>query len=154
MDNNFKQLIRLCGVDIDGNKKIYHALTKIKGVSFSFSNALCKMANLDKEMKIGNLGDKELEKVKEIIDNPEKHKLPSWLLNRRKDYDEGKDIHLYSSDLKLRKEFDVKKLQKIKSYRGIRLSKGLPVRGQKTRGHFRKGKAIGVKKKKGGKKGN
>ena len=58
IDDNFKQLIRLCGVDIDGNKRIYHALTKIKGVSFSFSNVLCKIANLAKWMKIGNIGDK------------------------------------------------------------------------------------------------
>lgn len=153
MEKNIKQLVRICEVDIDGNKKLHHALTKIKGVNFSLSNALCNIANLKKEIKIGELSDKELNKIKDIIDNPSKYKLPSWLLNRRKDYDGGEDRHLYSNELKLRKSFDIKRLQKIKSYRGLRHAQGLPVRGQSTRSHFRKGKALGVKKKKGSKKG-
>lgn len=153
MEKSIKQIVRICDVDIDGNKKLYHALTKIKGVGFSFSNSLCKIANLNKEMKIGEVSDKDLDRIKDIINNPIKYKVPSWLLNRRRDYDSGEDVHVYSSNLKLRKSFDIKRLQRIKSYKGLRHSKGLPVRGQSTKGHFRKGKAVGVKKKKGGKKG-
>jgi len=153
MEKTIKQIVRICDSDIDGNKKLCHALTKIQGVNFSLSNALCRIANLDKEMKIGELSDKDLNKIKEIIDNPLKYNVPSWLLNRRKDYDSGDDIHIYSSNLKLRKSFDIKRLQKIKSYRGLRHAKGLPVRGQSTKAHFRKGKSVGVRKKKVGKKG-
>jgi small subunit ribosomal protein S13 len=153
MEKNIKQIVRICDVDIDGNKKLHYALTKIKGVNFSLSNALCKIANLNKEIKIGELSDEDLKKIKDIIDNTSKYNVPSWLLNRRKDYDSGEDIHLYSSNLKLRRSFDIKRLQKIKSYRGLRHAKDLPVRGQSTKAHFRKGKAVGVKKKKQRKKG-
>jgi len=54
----------------------------------------------------------------------------------------------------LQTEFDIKRLKKIKSYRGLRHVLGQPVRGQRTRGHFRKNKAVGVTgKAKKGKKG-
>ena len=55
--------------------------------------------------------------------------------------------------MKLQNEFDIKIMKKNKSFKGIRHSMGQPVRGQKTRSHFRSGKSIGVKKPKGGKKG-
>jgi small subunit ribosomal protein S13 len=72
--------------------------------------------------------------------------------NRQKDFDEGEDKHISASDLRLRKDFDVKRLRKIKAYRGIRHAAGLPVRGQRTKANFRKNRkksgAVGVKKKK------
>src|SRR3989344_2028209 len=77
---------------------------------------------------------------------------PSYLKNRQKDFDDGKDKHILGSDLKLREEFDIKRLKKIKSYKGARHSAGLPVRGQRTKSHFRKNRkksgAVGVKTKK------
>ncbi len=59
----------------------------------------------------------------------------------------GKDKHLTGNELKLQKEFDIRFLKKIKCYRGMRHAYGLPVRGQRTRGNFRKGAAVGVMKK-------
>src|SRR3990167_8425454 len=58
------------------------------------------------------------------------------------------DIHLLTSDLKLQKDNDIKRMKKIRSYKGVRHSIGQPVRGQRTRSNFRKGSAIGVNKKK------
>ena len=55
-------------------------------------------------------------------------------------------MHLISTDLKLRKEFDIKFMKKIKSYKGMRHASGLPVRGQRTRAHFRTGTSLGVVK--------
>ena len=46
----------------------------------------------------------------------------------------------------LQNEFDIRRLKKIKSYKGIRHSLGQPVRGQRTKAHFRKGRAVGVKR--------
>ena len=71
------------------------------------------------------------------------------MLNRQKDFEVGKNKHLVGSDLDLRKEFDIKRLKKIKSYRGLRHLVGLPMRGQRTRSHFRKNrsKGAGIKKK-------
>jgi len=141
-----KIIVRIANTDLDGNKHIYVALRKIKGVGFMFSNAICNLLNFDKKKKAGTLDEKEVKAIEDLIASP--GKFPKWLLNRRKDYDTGEDLHITSAKLKLRKEFDIKRLKKIKSYRGMRHAFGLPVRGQRTRGHFRKGKAVGVQKKK------
>ncbi|MBU2633818.1 MAG: 30S ribosomal protein S13 [Nanoarchaeota archaeon] len=141
-----KSIVRLINTDIDGNKSLNNALRKIKGISFMFANAICNLLNLDKNKKIGLLTPEEIKKIEVVVDNPEK--LPNWMLNRRKDYDTGKDLHITTSKLKLTKEFDLKRLKQLKSYRGMRHAWGLPVRGQRTKGHFRKGKAVGVQKKK------
>ena len=126
--------------------KIYPGLAKIKGVSWGLSNAVCKAIKMDKNRKIGSLTQKEIEKISEFIKNP---KLPGYLLNRRRDFSTGEDKHLVGSDLELQTEFDIKRLKKIRSYKGIRHSVGLPVRGQRTRGNFRKNKrkGAGIRKK-------
>ena len=144
--DKIKVMIRVANTDLIGNKHIYIALRKIKGVGFMFSNAICNLLNLDKQRKIGTLEENEIKAIEALIANP--GKFPKWLLNRRKDYDTGEDLHIVGSRLKLRKEFDTKRLMKIKSYRGMRHAFGLPVRGQRTRAHFRKGRAVGVHKKK------
>ena len=63
-------------------------------------------------------------------------------------YETGNDGHLLTSDLDFTKDNDIKRMRKIKSYRGNRHTRGLPVRGQRTRGSFRKGKTVGVSKRK------
>ena len=57
------------------------------------------------------------------------------------------------SDLELARDFDIKRLKKIKSYRGIRHVAGLPTKGQRTRANFRKNKKKGAGIKKKSKKG-
>lgn len=143
------RLIRILSKDIPGNKKLYVGIQAIRGVSWSFANAVCKKLNLDKSKRIDELSEEEIKKISEFIKNPS---LPSFLVNRRKDYDTGKDKHLHGADLDLQKEFDIKRLKKIKSYRGIRHMAGQPVRGQRTKSHFRSNRkktgAVGVKIKK------
>lgn len=140
-----EKIIRIMQTDIPGNKQIYIGLTKIKGVSWSFSNAICNKLGLDKKRKIVSLSAEEIKKIEDFIRKPE---LPDFLLNRRKDLESGKNTHLSGSDLELSKDFDIKRLKKIRSYRGLRHALGQPSRGQRTKAHFRqKGKAIGVLKK-------
>ncbi len=148
MAENIKQLVRILNVDIDGSKRVYYGLRKIKGVSYSLSGAVCNSLGIDRDRKVGSLNEEELKKIGDVIKNPKNYNIPEWMLNRRKDFDSGDDLHLVSSDLMLRKEFDIKRLKRIKSYRGMRHQAGLPVRGQRTRSHFRKGKTVGVSKKK------
>jgi small subunit ribosomal protein S13 len=71
------------------------------------------------------------------------------VLNRRIDFETGEKGHLTGSDLDLKKEFDIKRLKKIKSYKGLRHNVGLPVRGQRTKANFRRNrkKSGGIKKK-------
>ncbi|MEX0932622.1 MAG: 30S ribosomal protein S13 [Candidatus Pacearchaeota archaeon] len=141
-----ERIVRILSKDIEGGIKLYPGLTKIKGISWSFSNAVCNALKLDKGKKIGDLTEAEIIKITEFVKNP---KLPQFLLNRRFDFSEGKDGHLNGIDLELQNEFDIKRLKKIKSYRGYRHMSGLPMRGQRTRGNFRRNKAkgVGIKKK-------
>ena len=150
-----KYFVRIANTDLDGNKPIHHALIKIKGISYMFSNAICNVAGIEKTKKAGYLSDDEANKIDEIIKEPSKFKIPSWLFNRKKDPEENLDKHLVSSTLSFIQDNDIKMMKKMKSYKGIRHSLGLPVRGQRTRSNFRrnKGKVMGVKKKEGTKAG-
>ena len=146
-----ERMVRILSEDIEGAMNVYAGLTKIKGVSWGVANAVCKELKLDKNRKIGSLSPEEIKKISEFIKNP---KIPSYLLNRRRDFETGENRHLSGSDLELQKEFDIKRLKKIKSYRGMRHAAGLPTRGQRTKGHFRKNKpkGAGIRKKGGEKK--
>ena len=146
-------LIRILGTDIPGNKNVYVGLTRVKGISFAFSKAICHILNIEQSKKIQDLNEQEIKKITEFAKNP---KVPAFLVNRRFDFDEGINRHLITTELDLRKEFDIKRLKKIGCYKGVRHTRGLPVRGQRTKSHFRtraKHKAIGVKVKSTGKKG-
>jgi len=154
--DDFKYFVRVASTDLEGNKQIHHALTKIKGVSFMFSNMICTLAGIDKSSKTGNLKDDQIKKLDDVISDPLKFKAPVWILNRRKDYEDGLNKHLSGSDLTFSKENDIKRLKKIKSYKGMRHGVGLPVRGQRTKSNFRRNKgkgSLGVKKKSGAKSG-
>ena len=146
---DFKHIIRIVNTDLDGHKPISHALKKIKGVSSIFANAICLTTNINKTKKSGELSDAEVKKIHDVLKNPEGAGFPSWMLNRRKDYETGVDKHVLTSDMDFIQNNDVRRLMKTKSNRGLRLAAGLPVRGQRTRSNFRrnKGKVQGVKRK-------
>lgn len=144
-----EKIIRISSKDIPGKMFVYPGLTRIKGVSWTLSNAVCKKLKIDKRKKIQELNSGEIKKIEEFLKNPE---IPSHLLNRKADPETGKNVHLTGVELDLRKDFDIKKLKKIKSYRGYRHIAGLPVRGQRTKSHFRKNRAKGSGIKKKGKK--
>ncbi len=141
-----ERIVRILDEDIEGAMRIYAGLAKIKGISWSMANAICKKLKIDKNRKVGSLTDAEVKKISNFIKNPE---IPSFIFNRRFDFETGKQRYLTGTDLELQKEFDIKRLKKIKSYRGIRHSAGLPVRGQRTKSHFRKNKkkGAGIKRK-------
>jgi len=145
---DYFSIIRILQTDIPGNKKVLVGLTYIKGVSWSICNALCKILRIDSQKKIADLSEKEIKQITEFLQNP---KLPEFLLNRRNDFETGESAHLIGTNLDMKKEFDIRRLKKIRSYRGLRHAFGHPTRGQRTRANFRskKGKtAVGVKRKK------
>ena len=97
-----------------------------------------------------------MKKIEDILTNPTNYGFPNWLLNRRKDPEDGASKHIISTDLSFTQDNDIKLLRKIKSYKGVRHSLGLPTRGQRTKANFRKNKGkvhLGVKKKPGAKSG-
>jgi len=134
-------LVRVLGKDIRGDKQLFAGLTQIKGISWSFSNAMCRVLKLDEKKKIQDLTEEEMKKIEAFVKDPQ---IPGFLKNRQNDFEDGEDKHLTGADLKLRGEFDVKRLKKIKSYKGVRHSANLPVRGQKTRSNFRKNRKPSV----------
>ncbi|MFH1358644.1 MAG: 30S ribosomal protein S13 [archaeon] len=147
-DDKKFSIVRILQTDLPGNKNILTGLTYIKGVSWSISNAICKILKMDPSKKVYELNEEEIKKITDFLNNP---KLPDFLVNRRRDFESGEDRHLITSSLDMKKEFDIRRLKKIRSYRGLRHAFGHPTRGQRTRSNFRtKGKkkaVVGVKKK-------
>ncbi len=147
MSEDFRHRLRVIGTDVDGNLKTSYALTKIKGISLSLANAILGKTGISPDKRAGFLTETEIERIEEIIKDPAKSGLPNWLLNRRKEMETGKDLHLVSADLVLRTKMDIEKMKEIKTWRGYRHAYGLKVRGQRTKTTGRAGKALGVKKK-------
>ncbi len=135
------------GTDVQGTLKTVYALTGIKGISLRLSNAILKKAGVNPDVRVGFLAETEINKIEEIIKQPTKYGLSSWLFNKRKNGKTGKDIHLTSADLVLRTKMDIDEAKEIRSWRGYRHAYGLKVRGQRTKTTGRAGKALGVKKK-------
>jgi small subunit ribosomal protein S13 len=147
MSKEFRHIIRIADTDLDGALKVAEALTKIHGVGVGLSYAVLRKAGIDMEARLGFLSEAETKRIEDILMDPLKHGIPAWLLNRRKDLETGKDMHLLGSELVLRTKLDIDAMKNMKSWRGYRHSYGLKVRGQRTRVTGRKGKALGVKKK-------
>ncbi len=145
----FKHIVRVANVDLPGAKKIRFALTNIKGVGINFADAVCITAKVDRKEPAGNLSDNDVQKLNAVVSNPKQHGIPGWMFNRKKDDETGEDKHVLTGTLNYVHENDLKRLKKIKTLRGVRHLKGLPVRGQRTRSNFRKskGKVVGVTKK-------
>lgn len=135
------------GSDIDGSKKVAYGISKIRGVGPNFAHAVVKAARVNPDARVGNLSEAELSRVEDVIRDPLKHGIPVRMVNRRKDVETGRDLHLVGADLALRTKTDIDFMKDIRTWKGIRHSLGLKVRGQRTRTTGRSGKAVGVKKK-------
>ena len=139
-------IMRLAETSLDGNKPVGIAIRRVKGIGIMFSNALMDKSDFGGK-KLGELSDQELKALEDMIANPTKHGIPAWMFNRRKDPLTAKDKHISVSELVFQGKLDINELKKIKCYRGMRHGLGLTVRGQRTRGSFRKsGKVVGVSK--------
>jgi len=147
LSREFRLILRLMGTDVDGTKKVAFGLSKIRGVGHNYAQAVVKATRINPDARMGSLSEGELSKLEDAIRDPAKHGIPSRLFNRRKDLDTGRDMHLVGPDLALRTKADLDLMKDIRSWKGIRHSLGLKVRGQRTRTTGRSGKAVGVKKK-------
>ncbi len=147
LERSYRYIVRIAATDIDGELKTVYGLAEIKGVGVNLANAICRVLGIDPNMKIGYLTDEEIEKIEDVLKDPLKYGIPAWMLNRRKDYTTGKDMHLIGADLIYYVKQDIEREKKIKSWRGIRHALGLKVRGQRTRTTGRLGATVGVRKK-------
>lgn len=147
MPEEFKHIVRIAGKDLAGGKRVQLALADLKGVSVAFARAVAYAANVDPFEKLGTLDREHVKKLESILRSPGEHGIPSWMFNRRRDYETGKDLHLIGADIDMALRTDIGRERRIRSRRGIRHELGLPVRGQRTRTTGRKGMTVGVKRK-------
>ena len=149
---SMKTIVRIAGKDLNGDLPIYGALHAIKGIgqrtARNMAIAFEKATGKSFDTKLGELPEDLNRKLEEVVLNPANYGLPLWSLNRRKDFETGLNSHLIMSDLDFAQRKDFQRLNDIKSYRGLRLSWGLTVRGQRTKStHRGKGPVVGVLKK-------
>ncbi|THH30938.1 hypothetical protein EUX98_g3268 [Antrodiella citrinella] len=145
----FQHILRLLNTNVDGKRKIMYALTEIKGVGRRYSNLVCKKADVDLNKRAGELNSDELERLVTIIQNPTQFKIPVWFLNRQRDIVDGKNSQILSNGVDSKIRDDLERLKKIRAHRGLRHFWGLRVRGQHTKTTGRRGKTVGVSKKRG-----
>ena len=121
-------MARISGVNIPTNKKVNIALTYIFGIGRKFALDICKNASIDMSKRVSELNEDEVNKIRDLID---------------KDYS-------VEGDLRRKISLDIKRLNDLGCYRGLRHRKKLPVRGQRTHtnARTRKGKAVAIAGKK------
>ena len=147
MSQEFRHIVRIMGSDAAGTLKISYALTEIKGIGMSLSNSILKKAGVNPDTRVGFVTEAEIGRIEDVIKDPAKYGIPFWLMNRRKDAETGKNMHLITAELVLRSKMDIDQAKEVRSWRGYRHAYGLKVRGQRTRTTGRKGRAVGVAKK-------
>lgn len=146
-NEEFQHILRVLNTNVDGKKKIMFALTSIKGIGRRFANIVCKKADVDMNKRAGELSAAELDNLMTIVANPRQFKIPDWFLNRKKDYKDGRYSQVVSNALDMKLRDDLERLKKIRNHRGLRHYWGLRVRGQHTKTTGRRGKTVGVSKK-------
>ncbi len=121
-------MARISGVNIPTNKKINVALTYIFGIGPKIASDICNEASIKVNKRVSELNDDELNKIRDLIDQK----------------------HIVEGDLRRKVSLDIKRLNDLGCYRGLRHRKKLPVRGQRTHtnARTRKGKAIAIAGKK------
>jgi small subunit ribosomal protein S13 len=121
---------RIAGVDLPRDKSIEYALPEIFGIGLASGRQILAQAGVDPRTKVRELTEAEVQKLRDIIER-------EWRV-------EG--------DLRRTIAMNIRRLQEIQCYRGIRHRRGLPVRGQRTstNARTRKGpkRTVGAKKKK------
>ena len=121
-------MARISGVNIPTNKKIHVALTYIFGIGPKSADDICTEASIDITKRVSELNDEDLNKIRDLID----------------------EKHTVEGDLRRKVSLDIKRLNDLGCYRGLRHRKKLPVRGQRTHtnARTRKGKAVAIAGKK------
>merc|ERR1711883_42540 len=144
----FQHILRVQNTNIDGNIKITHALTSIRGMGRRFTDLCLKKAEIDQSKRAGMINEEELQRIQDTMTSPKSFKVPVWFLNRQRDWKDGKDSQLTSNNLDNKLREDLERMKKIRIHRGIRHWWGLPVKGQKTKTSGRHGRTVGVQTRK------
>ena len=142
----YRHIVRIAGKDIPGTKKIIIGISQVRGIGYNFAKSILDILKINSNSNVGFLTESQVEEIEKAMKNPSLVNIPSWFLNRRKDIDSGKDLHLITSDIEFNVRNDIEREKNMNSWRGFRHTYGLKVRGQRTRTTGRKGGAVGVRK--------
>jgi len=142
--SGYRHIVRIAETDIPGDLSLAWGLTKIKGIGYNMAIAICRTLGYDPSALVGFLSDEDVKRIEELVKAPLKFGIPSYMLNRRKDYETGLDMHLVSSELIFYAKQDIERETRIRSWRGIRHALGYKVRGQRTHTTGRLGPVVGV----------
>jgi small subunit ribosomal protein S18e len=123
-------------------------LTSTSGTEHSNTIARHRTQVLIPSCSAGELTSEELERIVTIIQNPTQYKIPTWFLNRQRDIVDGKDSQVLANGVDSKLRDDLERLKKIRAHRGLRHYWGLRVRGQHSKTTGRRGRTVGVSKKK------
>ena len=108
-------MARIAGVDLPREKRVEIGLTYVYGIGRVSSNKILAQAGVNPDVRVRDLTDDDVKNIQEVIDG----------------------AYLVEGDLRREIALNIKRLQEIGCYRGIRHRKGLPVRGQKTKTNAR-----------------
>lgn len=146
MSQDFRFIVRIAGKDLQGTKKVAVALSDLKGVGLNLAHYIVATHKIDPKVRLGTLADSQIAEIEKSVKDIPRLNIPPYLLNRQKDMGTGANVHLIGSDLDFTIKNSIELEKNIQSWKGIRHSLGLKVRGQRTRTTGRKGRTIGVKK--------
>lgn len=144
---DFRFLVRIASTDLDGKLSVAQGLTGLKGVNNRLAKVISAEAGLEKVERLGDLTDEQIATLTETLDDVAEL-VPVWMRNRQLDPESGEDVHLIGSEIDLTLRDDLNRLKKIRSWRGQRHERNLPVRGQRTKANGRTGITVGVQRKK------
>jgi small subunit ribosomal protein S13 len=145
-------IVRVSGKDVDGSLSIPRALAKVKGIGHNMSRAMALVAEsklgITTTTEIGSLSEDQIAQLEGLIKEPLAAGIPWYLLNRNKDMETGKNMHIVSNDLIFNTRQDISRDIANGLWRGFRHQYGQKVRGQHTRSTGRTGATVGVMKSK------
>ncbi|EEQ99184.1 40S ribosomal protein S18, putative [Perkinsus marinus ATCC 50983] len=130
---DFQHIQRICNTNVDGRVKVAYALTAIKGIGRRFATLICKKCEVDTNKRAGELTQEEIQKIVQVISNPQQFRIPQWFLNRQHDPVDGTYSQKYSNLLDASKREDLERMKKMRLHRGLRHYWGIRVRGQHTK---------------------
>ncbi len=148
---NFRGIVRVAGKDLDGHFTVFKALLRVKGIGTTLARLLertiMRELKLQRKTRVGDLTEEQIGRIDEIIKNPSQYGVKPYSLNRQKDRDTGKNLHLLMNDLIFVNKQDIQMEKDTRTYKGWRFSLGQRVRGQHSRTTGRSGFTVGVMKK-------
>ena len=147
-EDQFVHILRVQNTNVKGTVKVMFALRAIKGVGRRMANIVLKTAGVDLEKRAGEVTEAEIETINDILSRPTEHGIPKWFLNRQHCPKEGTWTQLVSNNVDSKLREDLEKLKKIRNHRGLRHHWGHKVRGQHSKSTGRRGRTLGVTKKK------